>query len=46
VAEVLKEATPENLLKIAKAYKVMEGTGDRLVTEALEKAKMDPAGRR
>lgn len=37
IDEVLKEATPENLRKLATVYKRMEGIGDALVTEALGK---------
>jgi hypothetical protein len=46
VAEVLAEATPENLRKLATVYKRMEHTGDALVAEALGKSEGAPGAPR
>lgn len=44
VADVQKEATDENLRKLAQVYKRMEQTGDALIREALGKASPVPGG--
>ena len=44
VADLAKEATPENLRRLAKVYADMESVGDQIMAQAL--AKPDPGGRR